>query len=519
MATLASPKPLSGPKPAQRLAVIVAAVLVALASYRLANSSGGIQAITAVFGLLGAVLVARRPVLGIVIYLTTFLFTYPAWLRGIGNFTINNMLGLMMLPLMMYGMLREGNVWLLKWRPMVLLAAIVGIMIVSSWFYVPSGDIGSIPETQRIETSARSQGPALISTRDASAKFLTRFVFLTFFVFFVRTPRDAKIAAGTIIACLLMTYFSVSTGEGQFGWGTGRLRVLGSGGLGVYAGRNPNKLAYFALMCLTILWYSRRSIKNSLLYPIWFGVTALTAAMIPMTGSRSGLLNLLVFIAVLLMEGKFDFRKIFGLAMVTIFVILQLGFDVSVVDLVFPQETAQRLTRFDVRAEALASGLEAQGSAEGRIRTAQSAFRIFALHPIAGVGIGNFEMERSVTDPFGVIGPPHNSYLWALAEGGLITFGLYMMLFVWCFRQIRDIEWEYEARYGPVGLGWLVSAMRTALIGFMFFSFFGDMWHHIMFYILMGLVLSVIRMHQVYAETGQVPEAFRLGKAIERPTM
>jgi hypothetical protein len=65
----------------------------------------------------------------------------------------------------------------------------------------------------------------------------------------------------------------------------------------------------------------------------------------------------------------------------------------------------------------------------------------------------------------------------------------------------------------------MVSAMRTALIGFMFFSFFGDMWHHIMFYILIGLVLSVIRMHQIYAETGQVPEAFRLGKAIERPTM
>ena len=60
---------------------------------------------------------------------------------------------------------------------------------------------------------------------------------------------------------------------------------------------------------------------------------------------------------------------------------------------------------------------------------------------------------------------------------------------------------------------------RTALIGVLFFSFFGDMWHHVMFYILMGLVLSVIRMHQVYAETGRVPEAFRLGKAIERPTM
>jgi O-antigen ligase len=485
----------------------------------LATSGGGTQTIGAIFGLIGGVMVVRRPVFGIMIYLTTFLFTYPSWLRGIGNFTINNMLGLMLLPLMGYGMLREGSAWLIKWRPMVLLAAIVGTMIVSGWFYTPSGDAGVTPEAQRIQTSRRAQGPALISTRDASAKFLTRFVFLTFFVFFVRTPRDAKLAAGTIIACLLMTYFSVSTAEGELGWGTGRLRVIGQGGLGVYAGRNPNKLAYFALLCLTILWYARRGIKNPMLYPFWFVTTALTAAMIPMTGSRSGLLNFLVFLSVLLMEGKFNYRKVAGLAMVTILVTLQLGFDVSVVDLVFPEDTATRLTRFDVRQEALSLGMEARGSAEGRIRTMQSAIRIFALHPVAGVGIGNFNLERSVTDPFGTVGPPHNSYLWALAEGGLITFSLYMTFFIWAFRQIRDIEWEYEARFGPVGLGWMVSAMRTGLIGFMFFSFFADMWHHVMFYILMGLVLSVIRMHQVYAETGQVPEAFRLGKPIERPRM
>ncbi len=519
MATTAPAKPLVGSNPAQRLALVVACVLLVLASFRLATSGGGVQAIGAILGIIGAVVVVRRPVFGIMIYLTTFLFTYPVWLRGIGNFTINNMLGLMLLPLMGYGMLREGNAWLIKWRPMVLLAAIVGTMIVSSWFYVPSADVGVAPENQRIQTSRRSQGPALISTRDSSAKFLTRFVFLTFFVFFVRTPRDAKLAAGTIIACLLMTYFSVSTGEGEFGWGTGRLRVLGQGGMGVYAGRNPNKLAYFALMCLTILWYSRRGIKNPLMYPFWFVVTALTAAMIPMTGSRSGLLNFLVFLSILLMEGRFNYRKVAGLAMVTLLVTLQLGFDVSVVDLVFPEDTANRLTRFDVRQEALSSGMEAQGSAEGRIRTLQAAFRVWALHPVAGVGIGNFNLERSVTDPFGTVGPPHNSYLWALAEGGTLTFVLYMMFFYWCFRQIRDIEWEYEARFGPVGLGWMVSAMRTGIIGFMFFSFFGDMWHHVMFYILMGLVLSVIRMHQVYAETGQVPEAFRLGKAIERPTM
>jgi O-antigen ligase len=420
---------------------------------------------------------------------------------------------------MMYGMLRDGRAWILRWRPIVLLAGVVASMVVSSWFYAPSADVNITPAAQRIQTSRRAQGPALISTRDAEAKFLTRFVFLTFFVFFVRTPRDAKLVAATIIACLLMTYFSVSTGEGEFGWGTGRLRVLGEGGMGVYAGRNPNKLAYFATLCLALLWYARRAVKNPLMYPFWFVATALTFIMIPMTGSRSGMLNLLIFVAVLLLEGRFNYRKVVGLTLITIIVTIQLGFDVSVVDLLFPEDVATRLTRFDVRQEALESGMEAQGSAEGRIRTAQAAMRIFALHPIAGVGIGNFNLERAVTDPFGTIGPPHNSYLWALAEGGIIGFTLYMAMFIWIFRQIREIEWEYEARFGPVGLGWMVAAMRTAMINFLFFSFFGDMWHHVLFYIFIGLALAIIRMHQVYAETGQVPDAFRLGRSIERPNI
>jgi len=162
-------------------------------------------------------------------------------------------------------------------------------------------------------------------------------------------------------------------------------------------------------------------------------------------------------------------------------------------------------------------GIDNQGSAEGRIQTAQSAFRIFTYHPLVGVGIGNFNFERAILDPFGTIGPPHNSYLWALAEGGILTFSCFVAFFVYLWRSIRDIEWEYEARFGDLRLGWLVSAMRTMLIGFLFYSIFADMWHHVMFYIVMGLMISTIRVHQVYAETGQVPKAFTLGKKFGVP--
>jgi O-antigen ligase len=289
----------------------------------------------------------------------------------------------------------------------------------------------------------------------------------------------------------LLTYFSVSTAEGPFGWGTGRLRVMGETGAAVYAGRNPNKLAYFALFGLTLLWYARRAIKNPLLYPFWGVATAITFIMIPLTGSRSGLLNLLFFLAIVMLEGRFSYRKVVGLTLVTFFIAVQFGYDVSVVELFFPEDVAQRLTRVGVRADILEDqGLAAAGSAEGRFRTIQAAFRVWQFHPLFGAGIGNFNTERAATDPFGTVGPPHNSYLWSLAEGGLVAFVLYLTFFWWIFRRLRGIEWEYQARFGPVDLGWMTSALRTVIIGFMLFSFFADMWHHELFYIIVGMCVS-----------------------------
>lgn len=517
MATPLGTRPISssGRDRVQLVALGAVSVLAVLVSFRLAVSGGGMAALAAVGAALVGGMVFRRPSIGILIYLTTFLFTYPAFLRGAGNLTVNNLLGVMLFPLMLYGMLREGDWWLLKNGPLLVLAAVVVLMIGASYYYTPVSEIAQEIMAAKIEASQRVQGPALISTRNATVKFLTRFVFLTFFVFFIRTPRDVKWVIGVLVAVLVITYFSVSTEAGPLGWGTGRLRVMGKTGFGVYAGRNPNKLAYFALLGLTLLWYARRAIRSRLLYPGWMACVAITFIMIPMTGSRSGLLNLLLFLAIVLLEGRFNYRKIIGFGIVTTLLIVQIGFNVSVVDLVFPEDVATRLTRFEVRTEALEMGAAGTSSTGGRIRTIQAALRIFTLHPLVGVGVGNFNTERSVTDPFGTVGPPHNSYLWALAEGGILGFTLYMAFFFLVWRGIRDIRWEYEARFGAVGLGWLVDALRTTLIGFMFFSFFADMWQHVLFYIVMGLALATIRIHQVYAETGQVPLAFRVGKPLE----
>jgi len=504
-----------------RMAMAAGFLGLLIASYLAAWTGGGNALVSAMIGVIGVMLVLRRPVIGVFILMTTFLFTYPAFLRGVGNLTINNVLGLLLVPLMFYEMLRERSWWLLRFKPFVLSALIAATMIVSGSFYAGSSEYVQQTAQEKIERSTRAQGPALFQTRDAAAKFLTRFVFLVLFVYFVRTNRDLESVVVIIVGALLFTYFSLGTGEGIGGWGTGRLRSLSDAGGAIYAGRNPNKLAYFALFGLTLLWYARRAIKRPIWYPLWLAVTALTFMMIPLTGSRSGMLNLLVFILIVMLEGRFTYRKIIGFLLVSFAIVVQFAYQTSVLDLFLPQQTAERLGRIGVRAEVLEEeGFEASGSAGGRFRTAQSAARVWFDHPVFGVGIGNFESERALTDPFGVVGPPHNSYLWALAEGGIVAFALYIWLFAWTIRRIHGIKWEYEARYGPMRLGWLVSAMRTILLGFLFFSFFADMWYHDFFYIIMGMAFALIRLHDHYAETGQVPRRFLIGGAgsdIRRP--
>lgn len=494
-----------------RMATAAGLVGLLIVSFVTAWTGVGVALMAGTIGLLGVTLVVRRPVIGIFIFMTTFLFTYPAFLRGVGNLTINNVLGLILVPLMLYEMLRDRSWWILRFKPFLLVGVVVASMVVSSSFYTGSSEFVERTAQEKIDRSQRAQGPALFQTRDAAAKFLTRFVFLVIFVFFVRTNRDLQTVAAIVVGSLLFTYFSVSTGEGQFGWGTGRLRALSDAGGALYAGRNPNKLAFFALFGLTLLWYARTLIKRPIWYPLWAAVTGLTFIMIPLTGSRSGMLNLLFFMTIVLLEGRFNYRKLMGLAAVTFVIVVQFAYQANVMDLFLPTSTAQRLGNIGVQSQVFEEeSFEASGSAGGRFRTAQSAARVWFDYPLFGVGIGNFESERAANDPFGIVGPPHNSYLWALAEGGVIAFGIYMWVFAWTIKRIHEIRWEYEARYGPMKLGWLVSAMHTALFGFLFFSFFADMWYHDFFYIIMGMSFSLIRLHDYYAETGRVPESFQI---------
>src|SRR4051812_45926762 len=84
-----------------KIAPMVGAVALVAATYALSSVGGGIALVGGLFAVIGGIFVIRRPAIAILIYLTTFLFTYPDFLRGSGNFTINNLLGLTLVLLML----------------------------------------------------------------------------------------------------------------------------------------------------------------------------------------------------------------------------------------------------------------------------------------------------------------------------------------------------------------------------------------------------------------------------------
>ena len=112
---------------------------------------------------------------------------------------------------------------------------------------------------------------------------------------------------------------------------------------------------------------------------------------------------------------------------------------------------------------------------------------IYLEYPIFGIGIGNFsEVARQVyNDPY--YRPPHNSYIWALSEGGIFCFMLFLLLY-WV--TLRDIRWLQRSPATPADLRWIAAALEPSLILLLFYSFFADMWLNPIAYIL--IVLTIV---------------------------
>jgi O-antigen ligase len=112
--------------------------------------------------------------------------------------------------------------------------------------------------------------------------------------------------------------------------------------------------------------------------------------------------------------------------------------------------------------------------------------------PLFGIGLGNFVWMHILTSESGASTAPHNSYLWAAAEGGVPALLLYFLFFWYAFKSLRQVERETR----EPDLHAMASGLRIGLLVFLSFSFFAEFWLNIITYILVGMTIVIKRLQE-----------------------
>lgn len=420
-------------------------------------------------GLIGALVISMRPDYAVTLLLGSFLVTYPWWLQGRGPLTLNNALGAYLAMLMMYRLYRNGDWSALRSRELFLLVAIVAVFLFSRFLHRPDDHTMALV-TDLVEDE---QDPARI--------IVNRLVFFVFLIYFIRSPQQSRIIF--VLACAMMVasgfsaIWMVLSGGGFAGY---RARS----GMFIAAAGNPNRLALMAIIGIISLYYLIVWLRHWMATLVLGGIIAVEVLAVFMTGSRSGVVALLLAAGILFVEGGISARKIVGAGIAAL-----LG--VMLVLRAAPEQSLERISNIP-GTESAENDIGA-GSVQRRGYTAELALQFAETSPLIGVGIGNWEITRYLSDPVHNITPPHSAVLMALAEGGIVTLGLYVILLLRTLRNFLDCA---SALSGPEHRGWLqwmTKTLRASFLVFLALSLVGDLWLNIIFYWFVGLGVTVTR--------------------------
>jgi hypothetical protein len=427
-------------------------------------------------------LLFAQPVVGIALMTGAFLMAaYPTLLQTLGALTLNNLLGLCLLVLLVLRIVETHDFSFLRNRQVRILGAI-GLLLLfgtmhSDWIF---------PTLQQTVGKTRILDKSSTMGHD----FVARLIYLVFFIVFVRDRRDIRILFVVFMLALFVAVpsalYNMATGELNRGF---RLQAS------VTSGANPNRLAMICLIEIACWWFWARTRPSVLRQVIALGAMAACTMVVFGTGSRSGLLGVGV-LGVLLQTSPRRFRVPTGQ------IALLGAAAVFAVAMLVPAEAWERMITFNPQ-----KGEIGATSNQMREETIWRALEVFRDYPTFGIGIGNFrEVSRQVyLDDF--YRPPHNSYLWAAAEGGVFVLLAYLWLFWVTWRDLRVVT---RLAYRDPELGSVAGGIRVVFLLYGFFSIFADLWLNPITYAMIGMIVVMRR----YVEA--LPEPAVAGAPVER---
>lgn len=412
------------------------------------------------------VVVVARPQVGILLLLVNYIVaSYPTPIRGAGLLTINNVLGIILAILLIAELVQRPDFWFVRTKQVKIYAAIGIVMLVGTFV-----SYWNFPGLRVTWGKVRTLDETIPLTRD----FITRFAFVLLAAKFLTTRRHIKMAMTVIMICLILVVPSALAG-----WASGAsARATASFSIGT----NANRLAFLCLMQAAFWWYLGQTQRSATVRMVIYGIIGTLVLTVLLTSSRSGFLGLGVLFY-LLSRNRGVMRG--GRIKVVVLAVLMVGMMSTIV----PQENLDRLANLNPFATGRGGDIGTH-STERRLETVGLGWEIFLEYPIFGIGLGNFrEVARQIyNDPF--YRPPHNSYIWALSEGGMFCFLLFLLLY---YVTLRDIRWVQQSPATPDDLRWIAAALEPSLYLLLFYSFFADIWLNPISYILIVLTIVLKR--------------------------
>lgn len=144
------------------------------------------------------------------------------------------------------------------------------------------------------------------------------------------------------------------------------------------------------------------------------------------------------------------------------------------------------------------SSRDLEGSATARQALLLLSVKVALLHPLLGVGIGNFSIlsiKGQVT---------HNAYTQVASEMGMLALAAYVMFIIAAYKRLRRIERETFAEKRRSQFYYLAVGLQASLVGYMVGSFFLSVAYEWNLYFLVGYGVCLHRLYEADAASKTV---------------
>jgi O-antigen ligase len=429
--------------------------------------------------LLAGVLLLWEPAVGVLAMFVLVLFK-PEAVQSTAV-SVNGLIAAVLAAVLVVGALFGRRVDFLRSMPYCLFLVLCVVSAVNWWLV---GRVDAPPGLDALDLSTRSM-----------LRLGFQLAFLTFITAFIRTPRQLALLTGVFVVAVFWTIPGALTRTYSAEEAARSAEALRAAAVaGVQAAENANRLAFIALMAIALIWFAMQHYRSALLRVVGIGLMGVLTLTVLLTGSRSGLLNLALLPILLMAQSRLRARQILPIVLFGVLMI-------AIGALFVPQPILDRLLFFNTPVEGTAQKSVEQSTAR-RFTVLQAGLELAARDPFFGIGIGNFRWATAMEVAYGGIAmAAHNAYLLALAEGGIVLLGVYLLLFWWTARELRTARW-YSARLPAVGLDWLVRATRTNLIMLLVFSLFAEAWKEFYFVL---IIATSAALGQIYRRAAAQP--------------